>query len=753
MGSGVVTGDPIAGQSRKAAKRPEAVGQGPEPGEIWWIGDIRFDPVSRQLIEGETNTRLSIKSTQVLRCLFEQAGEVVSREDLIDVVWDGNPYTGPRGLTYNIWLLRRALDPGASDEESDQEPPGSSAIETISRFGYRLQAPVRIERRERRRRPIVQTSPESDATVPAETASDAPGPRLDLRKGLAATTGLLMIAIAATALWLHLHRQRNASQTPLTQLDGAEEFPAYSPDHARLAYVWTRAKVPDRIRITSIDEPQQAISEISDGEAALNRPVWIDNDRLAYVRVSGDGSCEVRTVNLSTLERKNIATCHSESGVTLMDVSPDGKWLAIARDLPRSASVGIVLHRLADGEERVLTRPPATNGDNEIAWSPDGRRIAFIRGNDIVGDVFTVDVTTGKQTRLTFNAEPAYGITWSRDGRQILYFGQVKGVSGVWSVDPRNSERHLLARIDDGRSLTTVPDGSGDVVLSVHRFDEHVELFNLKDGSMQGSIASSGRDLYARACPDAEHVVLISMRSGTPQIWRANPATGESAPLKLPPGTPSPADCAPGSSRYAATIEPTTGESSQLIIGDLASNSLPPFRFSDGHHDEQLAWDRDGRQLILQSNRGSDLGVDLWTFDPVTHGFQQLTHDHGFFGNEVDINGQRWLYYSRDGISGLWRKPLAPSAADQPSQQVLQDLSIEDFANWQWYDGALWYLRREKQADELVRRDLQGNETVALQFPPRTVRRFRSLSIAPDGTALITMTGERQADLVRLHAG
>ena len=97
------------------------------------VGEWRVDRSTNELARGGDTLRIEPKAIEVLMALAGRAGEVVSREELMSAVWPG-VIVGDEALTQSVIKLRRALG---------DDPRAPSYIETISKRGYRLIAPVR----------------------------------------------------------------------------------------------------------------------------------------------------------------------------------------------------------------------------------------------------------------------------------------------------------------------------------------------------------------------------------------------------------------------------------------------------------------------------------------------------------------------------------------------------------------------------------------------------------------------------------
>jgi two-component system response regulator RegX3 len=79
------------------------------------VGDVRLDPARRTVAFRGEELELSRKEFDLLRLLIENAGSVVTRERLIDEVWDTNWFGSTKTLDVHVSGLRKKLgdDSGA----------------------------------------------------------------------------------------------------------------------------------------------------------------------------------------------------------------------------------------------------------------------------------------------------------------------------------------------------------------------------------------------------------------------------------------------------------------------------------------------------------------------------------------------------------------------------------------------------------------------------------------------------------------
>ena len=93
------------------------------------VGDLELDPALRRVRRGGVTIPLTAREFAVLHFFMSRVGEVVSRAELYDHVWDGD-YDGlSNTVDVHVANLRRKLD----------RPSATTLIETVRGAGYRLE--------------------------------------------------------------------------------------------------------------------------------------------------------------------------------------------------------------------------------------------------------------------------------------------------------------------------------------------------------------------------------------------------------------------------------------------------------------------------------------------------------------------------------------------------------------------------------------------------------------------------------------
>jgi DNA-binding response OmpR family regulator len=93
-------------------------------------GDLRMDPAARRVWRGDVELELTARELSLLELFLRRKGEVLSKQDVLDSVWDDHFEGDPNIVEVYVAHLRNKLD----------RPFGRAAIETVRGSGYRLAA-------------------------------------------------------------------------------------------------------------------------------------------------------------------------------------------------------------------------------------------------------------------------------------------------------------------------------------------------------------------------------------------------------------------------------------------------------------------------------------------------------------------------------------------------------------------------------------------------------------------------------------
>jgi DNA-binding response OmpR family regulator len=96
----------------------------PERPSVLQVGELTLDPARRRVANAGEEITLTAREYALLEYLMRRPGEVVSKTELLDHVWDASIDTAPNAVEVYVGYLRRKL--------------GRDWLETVRGAGYRL---------------------------------------------------------------------------------------------------------------------------------------------------------------------------------------------------------------------------------------------------------------------------------------------------------------------------------------------------------------------------------------------------------------------------------------------------------------------------------------------------------------------------------------------------------------------------------------------------------------------------------------
>lgn len=687
---------------------------------VYEFGEFRLDVDRLMLYRNELAISLQPKVLKTLNVLVKNQGEILAKEELIALVWEGS-IVEESNLTQHLYLLRKTLG-NLTD--------GRPYIETLRRRGYRFNGEVKMVssagRPDDNDRIIASRSPHfttiregnllriaewpHELVPPGEGQSSRPDAivaKKSVPRSVLLGAGFLLLAAVIGPLFFlgripsFSNSSERSGETSITSLTNAAfvHAAAISPDGKYFVY---HENDGDTQRMYIQETGQSTRSAIlTTTSQVLSHKTFAPDGLSIYYLASELGSPQVDLFRIPIIGGKPEKLL--ENIASPVSFSADGLQMIFLRKV---TSVTIIVAADKDGhDERVLLRSDDQMGISYPALAPDGRSVAFWKTYTAAspfGQIFLLDTATGLVKPFSDEKWDAYyKIAWMPDG------------SGVVTIGSRFNDDTSTRR--DEIYFVSYPEGRS------HR---------ITDDGYRHDIDSLGvtKDGAVLTVPDKLESQIWSMNAdGDPstatQITRGT-VDGKAGLVSLP-------------DHRIAYLTRVAGDLTIWIAKDDGSDAR---QLATGlHFIEELRADPAGRFLIFSTRE--DSGHHLFRINTDGSDMTQLT-----YGERSEIDST----ISPDGETVVTDD--VKFGDDDPSQKLLERLPshggkpeilpITDCEHPAYSpDGAMLSCTRNN-AEVLVLRASDGHEIESYGLPPSS-RVNIGVGWTPDSLGLIVMKREK----------
>src|SRR3984893_16657483 len=670
------------------------------------FGPFEADLRTHELWKFGIKIRLGGQPFEVLAILLNRPGALVTREELRKRLWAGDTFVGfDHGPNAAVNRLREALS------DSVETP---RYVETLPRLGYRFIAPVELVNVN------VQTAATENSanallSAPAEfpaSAESYPSRQTKVPKAgqwrlyFAGAGGILILSFVGTFFLKmasfgahagkisaeardrelndgHLSFSPVQRIRPLTSLADETSEPAFSPDGNYVAFRRQAAK-PEAFGIYVKAIGSDQLAQLT-GNADDCCPVWSPDGRwIAFSRFANneigiyvvpaargqehtaEANGQSLTVIPGSAERKlDTSAVNPKRGELAW--SPDGKTIAF------SGGPSIFLLSLEKPGVHRLTEPPPLSEDWGPAFSPDRQKVLFVRSpaSGFPDEILAVSVTGGEVTQIASEHARVLGPPqWSADGQSIIFASNHGSHPGLWRVSAE--VRDSPVQINDSGWYPAV--SRKGYRLAYQRITRSLSIWQM-DLSVAGneqhilipSTSETDQGPGPQISPDGRKLAYMSDRSGTMEIWVSDldgnnalqlTAIGSAGTPRWSPDSRSIVFDASGRNPTAIYVVGLQGGAPRLLVPNNTGeeSGVCP------------SWSRDGKWIYFASARNGKFQVSKvaaggGTPVPMTK--------HGGHAPLASIDG-KYLYYAKTQYANpeIWQVPVEGGAETLVSPMI-----------------------------------------------------------------------------------
>jgi Tol biopolymer transport system component/DNA-binding winged helix-turn-helix (wHTH) protein len=649
---------------------------------LYEFGPFRLDPEQRCLVRDGCFVPLTPKAFELLLVLVRMSGRVVGKDELMKEVWP-NTFVEEGNLTQHIFALRKALG------ESHNEP---QYIETIPRRGYRFAAGV-LDVRDTGTSYVFETHTEAKVITDIEQEMTHEGAieqtdssdwalseehsgqvTFETARGSTAPVFHLKHLISAGKRW------RRFSTIFLASLIAVV---------AVFIFGLYRSFDRKEIKPAALFDVRQAVKITNTGNVTTSA-ISRDGKLVAYA--IDDNGKQSLWLRQATVASQSLIAAPAEVNYIGITFSTDDDYIFYVV-YSKSLQTGLLYQvPVLGGDPRQLSADVGT----PVTFSPDGKRIAFVRANQASGEdqlmVANADGTGAR--KLAVRKFPGYGWfphsgpTWSPDGKVIACIA-ASVIDGVTNTTV------IAVRVKDGEEkpittqnweyigqITWISDGSGLLMTARDHASAFYQIWQLSyPGGGVRSVTSDLNDYWNVSLSADSRILATVQRNQLYNIWLIpfddlNHATQVTS----------------GASTYFTLSWTPDGE---IVYDSAASGNADIWMMKDdGKVQKQLTADvgknyassvsADGRYIVFHSNRSGTYHV--WRMNVDGSNPIQLTR-----GTDEALLPQispdsRWVIYQSGG--NLWRVPIDGGEpvrlTDKQSARAVFSPDGKLIACWYW---------------------------------------------------------------------
>ena len=509
-------------------------------------GLIKFDEFALdcnryELLRAGRPIKLEKIPMELLILLVTKDGHLVTRQEIIEHLWGSDVFVDTEhGINTAIRKIRMVL-------RDDPEQP--RFVQTVTGKGYRFVAELRNGNATANG---TTSEPALASSAPGTNGSKRAEPQIPSDTLAPATVvvkahpwpwrmigAFVFIGLVCSSLALYFyHRERTAQRSrelaefkpiPFTSFVGMEISPSFSPDGSQIAFAWNgnaaKNGVGPGFDIYVKATGSETLVQLTHHPAEALSVSWSpDGSQIAFQRLAGSDDSGLYLIPaLGGTERRLRSIVTRPAGLSW---SPDGKWIAFADSAGIEGRHRLNLISVDSLETKPIPHISECQDEEGPAFSPDGRELAYFcvlqPGRLALYDIDPRDGTSRLIGRYTGWAQ---GMAWSHDMQKLIVGRHADGVTHSELDEVRVSDGQLQKLPFGETGAAPVISSRGDkLAFNITHFIG-IDIWKrrlIARAAPEKILASTQASLFPQYSPDGKHIVFMSNRTGTDEIWVSN---------------------------------------------------------------------------------------------------------------------------------------------------------------------------------------------------------------------------------------
>jgi len=489
----------------------------------FYLGEYLVQPESLLLQLRDESIQIDSKIMSLLVYFAENQDRVISRDELIEHVWQGN-IVSESSINWAISQMRKVLGDSAAQ---------AKYLKTISKKGYQLTATVSIKINITQEVPLILESVET---------------RIITKRNRVVGAFLLLLILVSGVLYFQYFTIDKVEYTfgsakLLTDLSGQEDDGRFSPDGTQLLFrhkplnqthwqLFVQPLVDNRKFAEFSDQGEKTGRLLASRRVLPAQPLLEDSYNYLTAEWAPDGSsiaaarlntnkCEMVMLRLNArfevVQQQVFSQCNTKAWSKLV-WHPDGQKLYFTDQREQSDTYQVFEYLVADGTISRLTSPEINGlGDSFIDIDPRGQTLLILRDIDGVKTQFiSLNLEDNSLNELAAVDSHYYSAYWGAEKNLWMNWGN----KNVISYTPKSQTSVPLFSSTLNWNYNTKPYPHFNQAIFTSSSANRRDFFVIEEKNQWlPQVIQSDFNESLPTLNTQDELAFISNRSGIPQIW------------------------------------------------------------------------------------------------------------------------------------------------------------------------------------------------------------------------------------------